>query len=540
MKRKWTAWLLALILAAGNLTPVSAVENETEVMQENVTEDEIAPETEKAEESESETKVEETEVKESTPEEAEEESDSQKSEEEQQETENTQEDAAEKKTKAVSTDDKNETEEKAGEREQNINASNVVLYNMDDWAKESISIPDKLQKSFQLKAGDAAITSCRVVEGDSVNVTNEGLITPAYTTWYYNGNIGSTMPSGQPGERIEREAEYGKSVIEVKAGEKTFTVTVTVIDYAEEYADEVMEKYITENIKSSMSVYEKLDKICQFVAGYDYSPYYSGSTGMIVSGGGDCWASTSVILGMCKKLNISAWARNGNRDYGAGGGHMNALIQDGNDYYEAEAGFIGTAPRHYRIMKRSSLFCYHFANEDGIELYQYDGNEDTTFEMKIPSEIDGHKVVSLRENFICYNREVVSVSIPDTVTSIEKYAFAACSELKTITIPKSVTSIGEDVFAECQNVTIYCSSDSYAYVYAKENKIPYVLTDRGDLNGDNKIDISDVQILFSATSKRRELTDEQRIAADVNGDGKIDITDVQRLFQCAGKRRDRM
>lgn len=43
--------------------------------------------------------------------------------------------------------------------------------------------------------------------------------------------------------------------------------------------------------------------------------------------------------------------------------------------------------------------------------------------------------------------------IPDTVTSIENYAFYKCSELTSITIPNSVTSIGGNAFQGCSKLT---------------------------------------------------------------------------------------
>ena len=46
-----------------------------------------------------------------------------------------------------------------------------------------------------------------------------------------------------------------------------------------------------------------------------------------------------------------------------------------------------------------------------------------------------------------------STIIPDTVTSIEDYAFYGCSELSSIEIPSSVTSIGSDAFRDCTSLT---------------------------------------------------------------------------------------
>ncbi|MBO4545139.1 MAG: leucine-rich repeat domain-containing protein, partial [Verrucomicrobia bacterium] len=55
---------------------------------------------------------------------------------------------------------------------------------------------------------------------------------------------------------------------------------------------------------------------------------------------------------------------------------------------------------------------------------------------------------------------LLSITIPDSVTSIGSSAFAYCSSLTSITIPKSVTSIGINVFSRCSNLTsVYYQGD---------------------------------------------------------------------------------
>lgn len=52
---------------------------------------------------------------------------------------------------------------------------------------------------------------------------------------------------------------------------------------------------------------------------------------------------------------------------------------------------------------------------------------------------------------------LTSVIIPDGVTTIGEVAFANCINLTTVTIPESVTFIGESAFAGCTEVTdVYC------------------------------------------------------------------------------------
>lgn len=50
------------------------------------------------------------------------------------------------------------------------------------------------------------------------------------------------------------------------------------------------------------------------------------------------------------------------------------------------------------------------------------------------------------------SNEVTKVSIPEGVTSIERYAFRDCSNLAAITIPESVRAIGNYAFHHCGNL----------------------------------------------------------------------------------------
>ena len=55
---------------------------------------------------------------------------------------------------------------------------------------------------------------------------------------------------------------------------------------------------------------------------------------------------------------------------------------------------------------------------------------------------------------------LTSIIIPDSVTSIGNYAFGNCDSLTSIIIPDSVTSIGSNAFDGCSNLIIYCEAAS--------------------------------------------------------------------------------
>ena len=60
--------------------------------------------------------------------------------------------------------------------------------------------------------------------------------------------------------------------------------------------------------------------------------------------------------------------------------------------------------------------------------------------------------------------EVKDFVIPNSVTSIESYAFYGCSDLTSVTIGNSVRSIGEEAFCDCSELLdVYCHAEKVPY-----------------------------------------------------------------------------
>jgi len=64
-----------------------------------------------------------------------------------------------------------------------------------------------------------------------------------------------------------------------------------------------------------------------------------------------------------------------------------------------------------------------------------------------------------------------SVTLSEGVESIGYEAFSYCRRLKKIIIPNSIKYIGEGAFKACDELTVFCSKDSYVYDYCVKNGI---------------------------------------------------------------------
>ncbi|MGN0443769.1 MAG: leucine-rich repeat protein, partial [Acutalibacteraceae bacterium] len=278
--------------------------------------------------------------------------------------------------------------------------------------------------------------------------------------------------------QTEKEYIYGKSTITLKTKDKksTYIYEIDVKSYAEYYADKKMNDYIKSKISSTMTNKQKMNKICQFPTMFDYSADYSSATGMIISGGGDCWASTDAIIKICKKLGIDAWVRNGNKDPGAGSGHINAMAKSDGEYYELEAGFNQKAPRDYIVTKRTTLFSFKSYDSDSVEVYQYDGKPGFKT-ITVPSKINGMKVKSIGTTFITFNSSLKKVVLPNTLEHIGISAFYGCENLESVNVPASVRQIDMNAFSGCNklNLTVdeknnHFSVDNKAGILYSKNK----------------------------------------------------------------------
>ena len=84
-----------------------------------------------------------------------------------------------------------------------------------------------------------------------------------------------------------------------------------------------------------------------------------------------------------------------------------------------------------------------------LEISGYVGNDT---EYVIPGEIDGKKVMQIRERAFFECNSLVNIKIPDSVVYIGANAFARCASLENIDLPNSLTYIGSGAFSYCTSL----------------------------------------------------------------------------------------
>ena len=82
----------------------------------------------------------------------------------------------------------------------------------------------------------------------------------------------------------------------------------------------------------------------------------------------------------------------------------------------------------------------------------------------IEKEMKRRKDVFIYDGETKVSKNVTNVIIPDSVTTIKRFAFDDCTSLTTVSIPDSVTSIGYHAFEDCTSLTSVTIPNSITFI----------------------------------------------------------------------------
>ena len=115
----------------------------------------------------------------------------------------------------------------------------------------------------------------------------------------------------------------------------------------------------------------------------------------------------------------------------------------------------------------------------------------------IPSNLDGYIVTVIGANAFCYE-DITSVTIPDTVVSLDVDAFDSCYQLKSVNLPNGLVEIGDGAFQCCkalESITIPASVVTIGYAFRSCESLENVIFESG-----SKLQRIDVWGLFNNTA----------------------------------------
>ena len=102
-------------------------------------------------------------------------------------------------------------------------------------------------------------------------------------------------------------------------------------------------------------------------------------------------------------------------------------------------------PNSFCNISEDSLFEYR--KECGeIIITAYTGDNEHA---AVPDSINGLPVVSLDKGAFYKKKELISVTLPNTIRSFKRMAFCKCCNLSEVNTPSQLTDISSDVFTNC-------------------------------------------------------------------------------------------
>ena len=139
------------------------------------------------------------------------------------------------------------------------------------------------------------------------------------------------------------------------------------------------------------------------------------------------------------------------------GGYFGGLDGTGTQYYNA----AGRGMQMWNSASNATLFAHWIEKNEVVWGYRIeDGKAIVTNaspargQLIFPSELGGCPVGGIGYRAFLGATNLTTVIIPDSVTSIEGYAFGRCGNLVSVSMPESLTAIGQSAFFDCTNLVV--------------------------------------------------------------------------------------
>lgn len=232
-----------------------------------------------------------------------------------------------------------------------LNASDVTLYYMADEDKAYISQASVHNQTHQFKVSGKSDDDVRwsIAESDSpFKVNDDGKVYLWRDPARFDEETASTLVAKLSDGTVLKAKLHGYSERGIAVKKKM---------------DEFSANYIT----ADMSEYDKMETIAKYVEHeYDYVLYQSDWRYMVISGGGDCYASRYFVKYLCEAQGIKALALLGEKFDGK------TLVKADGRMHIVVTGFNEPKPRRYMIMNPTDENIQNIARLCRIDLSYFD------------------------------------------------------------------------------------------------------------------------------------------------------------------------
>ena len=273
----------------------------------------------------------------------------------------------------------------------------------------------------------------------------------------------------------------------------TYTITYYTTAEQEKAVTDKLSSVMPALTESTMTNYEKVkaiyDYICKNVT-YDYTNLNDDSYklkytayGALIDGTSVCQGYAVLLYRMALMAGVDCRLIPGN---GNGGPHAWNIMKMGDKYYNVDATWDAVSYPDYKYFLKSDanfenhtrdaewktdeiyqqypmgeedytdsqFYAYELDDYDNAIITGYTGKETA---LKIPDTIDNYTVVAIGKFAFSMQADLqenlVSVTIPDSVTTIDEDAFWACTSLVHVELPAHLKTLGHEAFGSCTALT---------------------------------------------------------------------------------------
>lgn len=257
-----------------------------------------------------------------------------------------------------------------------------------------------------------------------------------------------------------------------------------------EQAQQIIADYIAKNIPNGIADVSKMDKVAAYVASFTYDKSNSDPYLMVLNGSGNPSASAKLAVYMLGEVGLTAktrYAYSENEEIPMQTATSMATtavrLGDGSVYLLYIGGDV-LGQKTFISQKLNSRFLYKEISKNKYAVYSWIQFDDevkgydkaTQTVMNIPGYIDGHKIEVIAEEFTRGCIGISKVTIPNTVTEIQRGAFVYTKRIQSISISSSVKTIAADVFSgnNCLKFTVDSNNKYFQAIngdlYSKDGK----------------------------------------------------------------------